>query len=134
MHNYDYSERDLMEAAVFLKTKGLSDGQTKSILQMMTTKPAGNEMSSNDGVYIEQSEPDAPGVFISADQKLQDAYASSPQAQRQMSSGMQGVPQYFAGTADLNIPVQVQTTNPNYRVETEGQRRTVDQNGNVVIY
>ena len=134
MHNYDYSDRDLMEAAVLLKQKGLSDGQTKSILQMMTGKSAGNEMSSNDGVYIEQSEPDAPGVYISAEQQLQDAYAASPQAQRQMSSGMQGVPAYFGGTADLNIPVQVQTTNPNFRVETEGQRTTVDSNGNIIIY
>ena len=90
------------------------------------------EMSQNDGVTITQSEPDAPGVYVDASQKLQDVYAQSPMAQRQMASGVQQAPDYFNSIGDINLrPVPL--ANPNARTE-EARTTTVDTNGNMVIY
>ena len=90
------------------------------------------EMSQTDGVTRREFEPDVIGAYVDADQKLQDVYAQSAMAQRQMNTGMQGAPVYYSGTADMNVP-PVAITNPNMRVE-EPRRTTVDSAGNIVIY
>ncbi len=132
-YNTQFSDRDLMETATYLKSKGLSDAQAGEILGMMRRGEV--EMSQQDGVTISQSQPDAPGTYISAEQKLQDAYSQNAAAQQvQMSSGRQADPLYFLMTPDFNVAAQVASTNPNYSVVTEGQRQTIDSNGNVVIY
>ena len=132
-YNNEFSDRDLLETATYLRSKGLSDAQAGEILGMMRRGEV--EMSQNDGVTITQSEPDVPGAYVDASQKLQDAYGYGVAAQQaQMSSGMQADPMYFLKTPDFNIPAQVASTNPNYSVVTEGQRQTIDANGNVVIY
>ena len=91
-------------------------------------------MSQSDGVTIAESTPDAPGIYVSAEQKQQDSYSQGITAQQvQMTSGMQSDPYYFLRTPDLNIPAQVASTNPNYRIE-EPRTTTVDSRGNIVIY
>ena len=72
-YNTEFSDRDLLETANYLKSKGLSDAQAGEILGMMRRGEV--EMSQNDGVTITQSEPDVPGAYIDASQKLQDVYA-----------------------------------------------------------
>lgn len=132
-YNTQFSDRDLMETATYLKSKGLSDVQAGEILGMMRRGEV--EMSQQDGVTIAQSQPDAPGTYISAEQQLQDNYAGGLAAQQaQQTSGMQADPLYFLKTPDFNVAAQVASTNPNYKVVTEGQRQTMDSNGNVVIY
>ena len=132
-YNTQFSDRDLMETAVYLKSKGLSDAQAGEILGMMQRGEV--EMSQQDGVTITKSEADVPGSYISAEQKLQDNYAGGIAAQQaQQTSGMQADPLYFLKVPDHNIGVQMSSNNPNYKVVTEGQRQTVDANGNVVIY
>ena len=44
----------------------------------------GNVMSQTDGVVIEKSEPDAPGVYISSEQMAQDQYAAAMQSTSRM--------------------------------------------------
>lgn len=132
-YNTQFSDRDLMETAAYLRSKGLSDAQAGEILGMMRRGEV--EMSQNDGVTITKSEADAPGTYISAEQRLMDAYGEGVAAQQiQMSSGRQADPLYFLKTPDFNVAAEVASTNPNYKVVTEGQRQTIDANGNVVIY
>ena len=129
-YNTQFSDRDLLETATYLRSKGLSDAQAGEILGMMRRGEV--EMSQNDAVTITQSQPDAPGVYIDATQRLQDAYAQKPMAQRQIASGMQQMPAYFNSVGDMNLrPVPL--SNPNARVE-EARTTTVDANGNIVIY
>lgn len=130
-----FSEQDLREAALYLKSKGMSESQAREILNAMRRGDV--EMSRTDGVTMVTNQGDVPGVYISAEQKLQDAYASTPLGQRQiqMQDGMQGQPSYYTGVADLNLPFDVRTTvSPNTTVVTEGQRQTARPDGTIVIY
>ena len=88
-------------------------------------------MSQNDGVYIRQVEPDASGAYETSDQKLQDAYNSTPAGQRKQNAGRQGEPHYYSNVGDLNLP-PVGISNPNYRVSYEGSNVSVNDNGNIV--
>lgn len=132
-YSIQFSDRDLTEAASYLRSKGLSDAQAGEIIGMMRRGEV--EMSQQDGVTIAQSQPDVPGTYISAEQQLQDNYAGGIAAlQAQQTSGRQADPLYFLKTPDHNVGVAMSSNNPNYKVVTEGQRQTVDANGNVVIY
>ena len=84
-------------------------------------------MSRGDQVVITQVEADAPGVYVSSDQMLQDVYAS------QVAAG-QFTPDYFTATQgiDMNRPPSAMP-NPNYKV-AEPRQITADSAGNIVIY
>ena len=130
---HNITEAELNNAVRALQDKGIPDEQIAAVLGAM--KFGEPPMSKTDGVTITQSEADAPGTYISAEQQLQDNYAGGLAAQQaQQTSGMQADPLYFLKTPDFNVVAQVASTNPNYKVVTEGQRQTVDSNGNVVIY
>lgn len=92
------------------------------------------EMSQRDGVVMQKNEGDAPGVYVTAEQRAQDLYAASTVVRAQLQSAVQGTPAGFLPTmGDLNAGF-VPVTSPNARVETEGQRQTVKPDGTVVIY
>lgn len=82
-------------------------------------------MSTSDQVIIRQSQSDAPGVYISADQQQQDAYSQALTMQEQMAA-MNGM-----GLASASAPQPIQ--NPNVRIETEGQNITALADG-IVVY
>ena len=95
-------------------------------------------MSRADGSVVVQSQPDVPGVYISAEQMLQSQYERALAAADNLDkfgSGQAGlpVPQVPGGGADVNT-VPVPQLSPNYRVVTEGQRTRVDGNGNIIRY
>lgn len=131
-YNNEFSRNDLLEATAFLKAKGLSDAQTRDIIDMMQRGEV--EMTQRDGVVMQKNERDVPGVYITAEQQAQDMYAASPVAYARAQAAAQGTPAGFLPTVgDMNqgfVPV----TSPNARVETEGQRQTVKPDGTVVIY
>ncbi len=109
-------------------------GAGNPLMAALTAASRQPAMSQSDGITIAESKPDAPGTYVSAEQKQQDAYSQGITAQQvQMTAGMQSDPYYFLRTPDLNIPAQVASTNPNYRVE-EPRTTTVDARGNIVIY
>jgi len=129
-YNNEFSRNDLLEASVFLKGKGLTDAQTRDIIDMMRRGEAG--MSQRDGVTMKKREGNVPGAYVDSYQQQQDAYINSGLAQIQAKQGMQA-PGFFPTTGDMGanfIPV----VSPNTRVETEGQRQTVRPDGTVVIY
>ncbi|QNJ25189.1 hypothetical protein SynSYN20_00847 [Synechococcus sp. SYN20] len=130
---HNITEAELNQALAALRSKGIPDDEIAGVLMAM--KFGEPKMSQSDGVSITQSEADVPGSYISAEQKLQDKYAGGIAAQQaQQTSGMQADPLYFLKTPDHNVSVVMSSANPNYSVVTEGQRQTVDSNGNVVIY
>lgn len=127
---HNISEAEVTRAVQALRAKGIPDDQIAEVIGAMSYGEP--KMSKTDGVTITQSEPDVPGFYIDATQRLQDAYAQTPMAQRQIASGMQQVPAYFNSVGDMNLrPVPL--SNPNARVE-EARTTTVDANGNIVIY
>ena len=130
---HNITEAELNRAITALRSKGIPDDQIAEVLgAMQFGEPA---MSKTDGVTITKSEADVPGSYISAEQKLQDNYAGGIAAQQaQQTSGMQSDPLHFLKVPNHNVGVQMSSSNPNYKVVTEGQRQTVDSNGNVVIY
>lgn len=106
----------------------------QAIKRMMAEEAArAVPMSTSDQVVIRQSEADAPGVFISADQKQQDAYAAML-ANTGEGYGMQSYPKFFASqqAADMNGVVRP-VYNPNYSV-VDPTTMTADAKGNIVIY
>ena len=127
---HNISEAEVSRAVEALRRQGIPDNQIAEVIGAMAYGEP--RMSQSDGVTRREFEPDVIGSYESADQRMQDTFAQSPMAQRQMTGGMQGMPEYFAGTADLNVP-PVPTTNPNIRIE-EPRYTTVDSNGNIVIY
>ena len=127
---HNISESDVANAVQKLREQGIPDAQIAEVIGAMSYGEP--KMSKTDGVTITQSEPDAPGFYIDATQRLQDAYAQTPMAQRQMASGMQQAPAYFNQVGDMNLrPVPL--SNPNARTE-EARTTTVDANGNIVIF
>ena len=100
----------------------------QAIKRMMAEESArAVPMSRGDQVVITQVEADAPGVYVSSDQMLQDVYAS------QVAAG-QFTPDYFTATQgiDMNRPASAMP-NPNYKV-AEPRQITADSAGNIVIY
>ena len=127
------SEAEVSRAVQAMRAKGMPDKQIAEVIDAMNF--GSQPMSQTDGVTMQQFEPNVPGAYVSAEQKLQDAYSQNMTVQQvQETSGMQADPLYFLKTPDFNVAAQVASTNPNYSVVTEGQRQTVDANGNVVIY
>ena len=130
---HNISESDVANAVQKLRAQGISDAQIAEVIGALSYGQT--PMSTSDGSYRAESQPDAPGVYVSAEQQLQDNYSGGIAAQQaQQTTGMQSDPLYFLKTPDHNIGVVMSSANPNYKVVTEGQRQTVDANGNVVIY
>jgi len=91
-------------------------------------------MSQQDQVVITQSEPDAVGTYVVADQMRQDAYAQmliQQQAQqslhRPQAHHLDDIPH------DVRAALGSGVYNPNART-VEPTRTTLDSKGNVVIY
>ena len=130
---HNISEAEVSRAVQALRAQGIPDKQIAEVIDAMHF--GSQPMSQTDGVTMQQFDPNVSGAYVSSEQKLQDAYSQNIAAQQvQETSGMQGDPLYFLKTPDFNAAAQVASTNPNYSVVTEGQRQTVDSNGNVVIY
>ena len=130
---HNITEAELNRAITALRSKGIPDDQITEVLGAMQFGE--QPMSSSDGSYRAESQPDVPGTYISAEQQLQDNYAGGIAAQQaQQSSGLQSDPLHFLKVPNHNVGVVMSSSNPNYKVVTEGQRQTVDANGNVVIY
>ena len=106
----------------------------QAIRRMMAEEAArAVPMSKSDQVVITQSQADVPGVYVSSDQKQQDAYAAMI-ANTGDGYGMQSYPPYFASqqAADMNGVVKP-VFNPNYQV-VDPTTMTADSKGNIIIY
>ena len=129
---HNITESELNRAIAALQSKGIPDDQIAEVLGAMQFGE--QPMSRTDGVTITQSEADAPGTYISAEQQLQDNYAGGIAAQQaQQTSGMQADPLHFLKVPDHNVGVAMSSSNPNYRV-AEPTRTTVNDQGHIVVY
>ena len=96
-------------------------------LKALEAEAMNNAISQSDGVTIYQSEPTAPGVYVSTEQQAQDAYNDMLlQRQAMLARQSQQLPRYQE-QADMSMG------NPNYKVE-EPRQMAADGNGNIVIY
>lgn len=117
------NNKQLEQELTALRAQGVDEQSVQAYAAMKRSTSQDVPMSSSDSVVIRQSQADAPGIYLSADQLAQQNYNN------QIMSAQAGMAkmQQFPGPA-------VQTYNPNYRTETEGQNRTVKPDGTVVIY
>jgi len=100
----------------------------QAIRRMMAEESArAVPMSKSDQVVTYQSNAEAPGVYISSDQMLQDMYAA------QVAAGMRNQDNFNATQGiDMNtIPEAM--VNPNYKI-AEPTRTTADAQGNLIIF
>ena len=129
-YNNEFSRNDLLQASTYLKAKGLSDAQTRDIIDMMQRGEV--EMSQRDGVTIQKREGNVPGAYVDSYQQQQDAYINSGLAQIQAKQGMMA-PGFFPTTGDMGanfIPV----VSPNTTVIQNGHNTAVKTDGTIVHY
>ena len=120
--NNDYNNIQL--GLGYLKTQGVDTKQLEEVVRQSQAQALGNSMSRSDGMYIQKSEADTPGVYISQDQKMQDAYAQALAMEQQRNE--QPVQQAYPVTPNHSL------NNPNYRVVESPQRVTVGPNGQII--
>ena len=116
--NTNYS--DVQKGIQYLKSQGIDTKQMEQAVKMQQGMELGNSMSSSDGIYIQRSEPDVPGVYISQDQQLQDAYSQALAMQDQRNESPTARQQFVPEIADVTMG------NPNYRTIAGPQRVTTD--------
>ena len=110
---HNINEAEVVRAIQALRAKGMPDSQIEEMLSAMHFGSA--PMSQTDGVTVSQFEPNVPGAYVGAEQKLQDAYSQNVAAQQvQQTSGRQADPLYFLKTPDHNVGVAMSSINPNY--------------------
>ena len=84
-------------------------------------------MSRQDQVVTYQSNAEAPGVYVSSDQQLQDMYAA------QVAAG-KFAPNNYSSTQGIDMNVIPEAmVNPNYKI-AEPTRTTADAQGNIIIF
>ena len=129
---HNISEAEVSRAVQALRAKGIPDDQIAEVIEAMHF--GSQPMSQTDGVTMQQFDPNVSGAYVSAEQKLQDAYSQNVTAQQvQETSGMQADPLHFLKVPDHNVGVQMSSSNPNYRV-AEPTRTTVNGQGHIVVY
>ena len=129
---HNISEAEVSRAVQALRAQGIPDKQIAEVIDAMHF--GSQPMSQTDGVTMQQFEPNVPGAYQSAEQKLQDAYSQNVAAQQvQQTSGMQADPLHFLKVPDHNVGVAMSSSNPNYRV-AEPTRTTVNDQGHIVVY
>ena len=129
---HNISESDVANAVQKLRAQGIPDSQIAEVIGALSYGQT--PMSTSDGSYRAESQPDAPGTYISAEQQLQDNYAGGIAAQQaQQTTGMQADPLHFLKVPDHNVGVVMSSSNPNYRV-AEPTRTTVNDQGHIVVY
>ena len=120
--NNDYANMHI--ALEQLKAQGMDTRQLEAVVREQQSRSMNNSMTTTDGVYITQSTPDVPGVYIDEYQKQQDAYANQMQALAVNS-------QSNAPLNDMNSGVQP-IVSPNYQVVQGPQRVTVGPRGELI--
>ena len=122
--NTNYS--DVQKGIQYLKSQGIDTKQMDQAVRMQQGMELGNSMSFSDGMYIQRSEPDAPGVYISQDQKMQDAFAQELAMKDQRNERPTVRQQFIPEIADITMG------NPNYRTVAGPQRVTIGPNGQMI--
>ena len=122
--NNDYQNMQL--GLDYLKTQGVDTKQLEEVVRQSKVQALGNSMSLSDGVYIQKSEADAPGVYISQDQLMQDAYSQHLAMQDQRNESPTARQQFIPEIADLTMG------NPNYQVVESPQRVRVGPRGEII--
>ena len=129
-------EQQFMDIISQMKAAGMTDGMIKNFIGRVDDASRQNiqamKPSQEDGIRISQSEPDAVGVYIDADQISQDMYANAlmhgANVAPKVTSPFGGPPR----ATDLSVGVMA-AGNPNYTV-SEPTRTTVNSQGQIVIY
>ena len=113
----------------------ISRGELKAFIRMKEEAAANAAISQSDSVVIRKSEGNVPGVYITADQKQQDAYAQ--QIAMNNVPGLYGQSDnagYYGNHSVANMNYTPQPAyNPNASYEAP-RNVTADANGNIVIY
>jgi len=107
----------------------------EQLLKMLQAEEANASISQTDGITIRQAEADVPGFYIDQYQQTQDAYNNALLREQQANAFAQQERMQFSPPRADAFDVDVMAmANPNYSVVTEGQRTTVNSNGDIVHY
>ena len=109
--------------------------ELEAFMKMKEAAAANAAISQSDGVVIRQAQANVPGVYITADQKQQDAYAQQV--------AMNNVPGLYNKQDDAGYYGNHSVANMNYRPQVvynpnasyEAPRNvTADADGHIIIY
>ena len=107
--------------------------ELEAFLKMKEAEAANASMSQSDGMVIRKSEGNVPGVYVSAEQKLQDNFAQQVAMQNAPGLyGRQADSNYFTSGQDMNV-APLPMANPNAST-AEPVRITADESGRIIIY
>ena len=109
--------------------------ELEAFLKMKEAEAANAAISQSDGVVIRQAQGNVPGVYVSAEQKLQDNFAQQVAMQNVPGLyGQQGNPGYYGSSPLANMnTAPVAMNNPNASVAAP-VTVTADASGHIVIY
>jgi len=126
-------EQELKEMIFKMQEAGLPSSAIKRHLEMMAQEMTPT-MSQRDGVTISQSQPDAPGVYISSDVQQQEAFneALRMQEARYLENAQARGPA-AAPLTQAEVVQAMAMSNPQYQV-VEPKRTTVNDAGHIVHY
>ena len=127
---------ELQQTIEQMQAAGLSNDQIQMFMGKLQAAaqagPQASQPSQSDRVEIRQSEGDVPGVYIESGQVAQDLFADAvargQEITRPQTQGLIGGPPRAAGFVDQSLG------NPQYQVVQDGQRTTVNANGDIVHY
>ena len=128
-------QEQLQQAIEEMQAAGMSNDQIRMFMGKVQAagqvRAEAMAPSQSDRVEIRQSEGNVPGVYVDSGQVAQDLYADSVARGQQITSpqtqGLVGGPPR-AGAVDITMG------NPQYQVVQDGQRTTVNANGDIVRY
>ena len=124
---------NMMLGLKVLQEQGINTQEMEAAIRERLSKTQPNMMTTTDGVYIEQSQPDVPGAYVDAYQKQQDLYAS--QLAKQMNEAEKGAQHSGINAPPTAANLQVQPPfNPNYQVVASPQNVRVGPGGQIIYF
>lgn len=107
--------------------------ELEAFIRMKEAEAANSAISQSDGMVIRKSEGNVPGVYVTAEQKLQDNFAQQVAMQNVPGLyGRQSDSNYFTSGQNMNT-APLPMANPNASV-AEPVNITADESGRIIIY
>jgi len=106
--------------------------ELEAFLRAKEAEEANRAISQTDGVVIYQSEGNAPGVYIDAQQQQTDAYNRALIQEQAMNAYLAQDQRYIPRSVEAMQAPSAMAGNPNVTI-VEPTRQTIDSNGKIII-
>lgn len=126
------SNEQIQKEAKQARAQGVPEDVIANFIEVRRAQMQDIPMSQQDSVVISSREGNVPGTYIDEYQKSQDQYGQMLIMQDLAARQQQTAARELERSQSL--PVSMYGTNPNVRVESEGQNVAVGPNGSIIYY